>query len=145
MTRAAGLDEAIWLAHRRAAFEALCQMLAQYRGDAWDEREATVGTLLEEPALVFTLVSPGETAQRTAATLSGHALDWFCTLQALAACSERWLTPCAEPGDHLSHSFMTAGEWAIEELERYGLVIASATGAVWTEGGRRMLKGEFPS
>lgn len=119
-------------------------MLAQYDGGVGEDREGTVRAILEEPGLVAALLPLEDGAEVTAAGLTGHRLDWFRTLQPLARAAQRWLSLDVAAGDELGHGFMTAGEWAIEELARYGLVTASATGGRWTDRGRRLLGGAFP-
>ena len=137
-------DEAIWLEYRRHGYEALYQMLSQYRGED-EDRDNVVDALEADSEILNLMTVMTEKGEATASSLEGHKADWFRTLHSLAVLCESHLQYDEEYEGDLWHDFMTAGEWATAELHRYGFLTLHHTGGSWTQAGRELLEGNVTS
>ncbi|WP_284124152.1 hypothetical protein [Parerythrobacter aestuarii] len=133
----------IWAAHKHEAYEAIVQMIDQYV-ESLKDTDPLLAAIEREPELLLTRFKMGEVATRTRLTLSGDKANWFTALHILARLADERLNNFEQHNDQeLWHDFMTAGEWAISELDRYGFVVASSSGGDWTKAGRAMVEGHL--
>jgi hypothetical protein len=157
-------DEKLWLSHKWEAGQALAQMINQYGRGLIDS-----GFILRNSIVSWSIYQHDRTSdedyerlveicesgwvglQQIAAIpvskhipnsdLHGDFGDWFSSLRVIALLSEQCLDgPWNDWGINLAHYFMSAGEWAVRELVRYGFATPKHGGGDWTEVGRALLE-----
>lgn len=133
-----------WDQHQGQALEAIVQMLWQYRGLKGD-REAMVENLAANIDALNQFAPLSEAGKASWSRLSPPKADWFLVMHCLASLCYDHLEDHEEPGIDLFHAFMSAGEWACEELVRYDLIAPNDCGGSWTRAGRELLAGRYPS
>ncbi len=126
----ASYDKAVWDKHRENAYWAVAAMLSQYGSLDWAEVDTTAAALSASPARFKALMAAEAAIGRLSSATPGPKGEWFQVMYALAKLADKYLKPWGLPEVELPlwHDFMSAGEAAFGELERFGFVTAEHGG-----------------